>query len=254
MEELTCPACGVRFQPGSGNQRYCNRRCVRRVSQAKYRRRHPEKIREQKAKVYEKVCAWCGRSYRTTRWQGRFCGVQCAGHAKATDRTELDWRQCQRCGRWRVYRSGRGRFCSPECAVVDTRAPRPCVSCGEEFRPKRGSGSKARYCSRQCKQREASARRRGRQGPDLWRGDRVNALVRRWDIYERDRWICQLCRKRVPKAAVVPDPKAPTLDHVVPLSCGGEHVVENLQLAHYGCNSRKKAGVMPNGEQLRLVG
>jgi 5-methylcytosine-specific restriction endonuclease McrA len=31
------------------------------------------------------------------------------------------------------------------------------------------------------------------------------------------------------------------LDHIVPLSRGGTHEPSNVQLAHYGCNSKRGA-------------
>lgn len=52
---------------------------------------------------------------------------------------------------------------------------------------------------------------------------------------------------------VVPHPKAPTIDHVVPLDLGGDDKRANVQLAHFICNSRKSNRL--NGPvQLALVG
>jgi len=51
---------------------------------------------------------------------------------------------------------------------------------------------------------------------------------------------------------VVPHPKAPTIDHIVPLAQGGDDTRDNVQLAHFECNWRKRdAG---ESEQLRLIG
>jgi 5-methylcytosine-specific restriction endonuclease McrA len=43
---------------------------------------------------------------------------------------------------------------------------------------------------------------------------------------------------------------SPSLDHVIPLAMGGDHVEENLQCAHLICNSTKAAN--PSDQQLRL--
>lgn len=40
----------------------------------------------------------------------------------------------------------------------------------------------------------------------------------------------------------VPHPLSPTLDHITPLAEGGEHTPENVQLAHFICNSHKGDG------------
>jgi 5-methylcytosine-specific restriction endonuclease McrA len=44
-----------------------------------------------------------------------------------------------------------------------------------------------------------------------------------------------------------------SLDHVIPLSLGGDHSMANTQAAHLDCNTRKQAGSL-GPEQLRLIG
>lgn len=58
-------------------------------------------------------------------------------------------------------------------------------------------------------------------------------------VYERDGWVCQLCRLPIDPSIAWPDPRSPSVDHVVPLAKGGEHSMANAQAAHLGCNSRK---------------
>lgn len=71
------------------------------------------------------------------------------------------------------------------------------------------------------------------------------------EIAARDRHRCQLCRRDVDMTMVAPDPKAPSIDHVVPLVAGGDDTRANVQLAHFGCNSSKGAR---GSQQLALVG
>lgn len=71
------------------------------------------------------------------------------------------------------------------------------------------------------------------------------------DIAVRDKRRCQLCRKPVAMKRQVPHPKAPTIDHVIPLADGGDNTRVNVQLAHFQCNSRKGAGGI---QQLALMG
>lgn len=71
------------------------------------------------------------------------------------------------------------------------------------------------------------------------------------DVFKRDRWRCQLCGKRTPKAEVGTNAMtAPTLDHIVPLSRGGPHTLANTQCACRRCNCRKRTSVRG---QLRLI-
>lgn len=62
------------------------------------------------------------------------------------------------------------------------------------------------------------------------------------DVFERDGWVCGLCSEPVDRGVSYPDPLSASLDHVVPLSRGGAHSFENVQLAHLVCNVRKGAG------------
>lgn len=56
------------------------------------------------------------------------------------------------------------------------------------------------------------------------------------DLYDG---ICQLCLGLVDKTVRPNHPNAPSVDHIIPVSKGGDNTFQNIQLAHYGCNSRK---------------
>lgn len=90
------------------------------------------------------------------------------------------------------------------------------------------------------------ARRRARlAGARVGRVDRERVFV-------RDGYRCHLCGVKTSPSAVVPDLRAPTLDHIVPLSLGGEHSMVNVACACFGCNSRKSN--VGFGDQLALFG
>lgn len=71
------------------------------------------------------------------------------------------------------------------------------------------------------------------------------------EIAERDRLRCQLCRRKVDMTLKAPHPMSPSIDHLVPLSEGGDDTRANVQLAHRRCNTSK--GVR-GSQQLTLVG
>ena len=62
------------------------------------------------------------------------------------------------------------------------------------------------------------------------------------EIFERDGWVCQLCHKKVNKTLQYPHPLSASLDHIIPLSKGGEHSRINVQLAHIRCNMKAYTG------------
>jgi len=75
--------------------------------------------------------------------------------------------------------------------------------------------------------------------------------VDRLIVFARDRWTCQLCRRKTPRSRMGTRAKdSPTLDHIVPLSIGGSHCYQNVQCACLSCNCSKNNRTMG---QLRLL-
>lgn len=72
--------------------------------------------------------------------------------------------------------------------------------------------------------------------------------------YERNRrkilatqCICGICGQPVNKALKPPDPGAPSVDHIIPISRGGHpSAIENLQLTHAACNRAKSSKLYPS--------
>ncbi|GAB2767869.1 hypothetical protein GCM10027090_41530 [Sinomonas soli] len=58
-------------------------------------------------------------------------------------------------------------------------------------------------------------------------------------VFERDGWICGICGGAVDSALVYPDPLCASLDHRIPWTDGGSHLMENVQCSHLVCNLRK---------------
>lgn len=98
-----------------------------------------------------------------------------------------------------------------------------------------------------CKKAEWT--RRGNIGTSRHYHERAVAYSVEYDanvtlerVIKRDGGICQLCGKPVDTTSAG---RArlyyPSIDHIIPLSKGGGHTWNNVQLAHMICNSRKGA-------------
>ena len=61
------------------------------------------------------------------------------------------------------------------------------------------------------------------------------------EIFERDSWICGWCGKKINRRRRSPDPLAASLDHIRPISKGGDHTRGNVQATHRRCNTAKGA-------------
>jgi len=64
-------------------------------------------------------------------------------------------------------------------------------------------------------------------------------LINRKDVFERDNYICQICKQPTLPNVESSHSLFPTVDHIIPLSKGGTHEYSNVQCAHLGCNSSK---------------
>jgi len=119
----------------------------------------------------------------------------------------------------------------------------------------RDNSCSQKYCSHAC----GCAARSSRKIPpsDHYNRRRAQKLrtevepVDRLRVFERDKWICHLCGKKVNKRLKSPHRMSASIDHVIPLARGGGHTYRNVRLAHRGCNSSK--GARGGGEQLALI-
>jgi 5-methylcytosine-specific restriction endonuclease McrA len=153
------------------------------------------------------------------------------------------------------YRTG------PPLSVGECRG-RPCLHCGEGI--PRSRRLNARFCSGRCKTAAGRARRVARQGrrkkcpvvgckrygfcrkhyPNSHRARAqywgvLHEPITPSEVYERDGWTCGLCLLPVDKRLKHPDPMSVSLDHILPLSRGGDHLWANVQCSHLVCNLRK---------------
>lgn len=123
--------------------------------------------------------------------------------------------------------------CGADFSRPPTRGHRPinCLGC----RKPKGGNTPAR--------RAAWAARRARKA-----GARVESFTP-VEIFERDGWVCGICDEPVDRTKVYPDPNSSSLDHIRPLSLGGEHSRANTRLAHLSCDKRRGAA---RGEDLTI--
>lgn len=60
------------------------------------------------------------------------------------------------------------------------------------------------------------------------------------EILERDHYLCQCgCKKPCDRTKRAPHPDAPTLGHIIALSCGGGHTRANTQCQRWACNEEQ---------------
>lgn len=204
-----------------------------------------------------RACKDCGTTTGMDWWVGR--------HAlKASGRPPTAAARCHDCynafhrAKYSMNQARRSRHAETAKAYRSSRqhvkrysriAVVPCVDCGTLFtRSRQNWGTRCRPCqsiNTITKRNATEARRRAAYSA----GDRS---IHWSDIGERDGWKCHLCGGTVQQVAgTASNPLGATVDHLVPIAAGGEHVRSNVAVAHRVCNlKRLDKGIA----QLRLVG
>lgn len=200
-----------------------------------------------------KLCLTCGSTFKPTDHGHVFCSRACYFINK---RHKPMLGACVFCGKEFTRRNGqlRRRFCSRKCGAV--RLPLvTCLVCGVQFHPKRtiqaSTGLPPRFCGVVC---SGASRRNTPEQLRMLRARKNTARrlrlstvrVERIDpisVFERDEWRCYLCGELTlsEERGNRRHPKAPVLDHVIPLALGGDHVMSNLRCACNFCNTSKGA-------------
>lgn len=212
-------------------------------------------------------CKHCDKCFRVTPCYGMtFCSVTCANRYRNLrgqsssipwmlwgQSKSVPWATCEECSGPFVKRSTAvtcGSACSRNRRLRKAREygyahypykpaeHRLCARCESPFLVVEHRGL-PKYCS-PCKivvQREARAEAKARRRARV-KGAESERIVRQ-DIYERDGWVCQLCKLPIDRTVSPQHPMAATIDHMMPVSWGGSHTHRNVWTTHRSCNSEK---------------
>lgn len=178
-------------------------------------------------------CGQCSKptvKHVSSRFAERFCSLTCRDlWRKATGTNPapppgMSWTPRRRAV-VRLERAARGttgaRWVAGNCA----RCGQPFVSAHRH--------DPGRYCSPACKRRTKASRRRARKR------NAVHVPYSRTRVFERDGYRCHLCKRMTKRTAVVPHPRAPVIDHLVPLG-QGDDAQHNVATACFLCNSKRR--------------
>lgn len=258
-----CAACKREFYPTAKPQKFCGVGCSQ-----------PYVAQVQKDRAPRYNCQHCGiefkpKHYRYTKYCSRDChflAVQ-ARPSPTTSRHWVHWffRTCSECGARFIARSSDGCICSDLCrrkrrsdaqtrrdaakatAKASSHPPRICGECGNSFVPVYGD-KRREYCSIDC-----GNKRNGRIAKRKRRAIERGACADNIDpnaVFNRDGWRCHICGCRTPRRLRGSiELKAPEMDHIIPLSKGGSHTMDNVACCCRECNMRKGAKIIG---QLRL--
>jgi 5-methylcytosine-specific restriction endonuclease McrA len=240
MLTVTCLHCATPFTytPTRGPRRkYCSALCSARAWEV-------ARDKSKRAR-HQRTCIQCGTSWLAVEADARYCSKQCQDAV----RYPVENRRKRISPRVRAARRKQARAARGTTGKGTVWTQGPCNRCGKQFISKTSAATPAKYCTKVCKERDVFDRRRERLVLAVLEGAEP---VRRWRIFERDGYRCHICRRKTDKAKAVPHPRAPTIDHLIPIALGGRHEPANVACACFQCNSAKSH--LLAGDQLALIG
>ena len=221
------------------------------------------------AEYATRACEVCGNGYKPTYHKQRTCGRKCGVELRRRigslpellhgQTSRVPWIACRGCQEPFLTRNAQ-RYCAAclessnpyywlnrRNEQLKDAEPRPCKVCGNEFVPDRataqGNYHTTVYCSTEC--RSIGQRQKAHNYQHKRRTNGAYEHITLDEIAKRDSWRCHICKRTVTRDTW-------SLDHLVPVSRGGDHTRTNVALAHRSCNSRMGVARLP--AQLLLVG
>lgn len=187
-----------------------------------------------------KECLHCKEEFLSDHKSAVYCSPECRCLAARTLKGTL--RECVICGAEYEPHSKGQSCCSRPCQMKATHkiihnrtTEMVCVTCGAEYDVAVSAAHSSKYCT-VCRD-------------NLYSHNGPQNRARKWgveyepinnaEVFARDHWTCGICGERVDQRVKYPDPMSASVDHIVPISCGGGHVWSNVQCSHLGCNSSK---------------
>lgn len=222
-EERRCPICGEAVPPkGRTGPRktYCTAHCKSLAARPRQLEREAERTAERRADVVRQ-CPHCGEAFSPAKTMRQmFCS-----------------KKCSQAG----YQDSASTFCTVDGCDRPHRARGLC-----SMHYKRDALASGRARPSEWDER----RRKNRQKRDAVKFGPGHEKFSRFEVFDRDGWICQLCGDAVDPTIEWPHPMSASLDHRRPLSRGGDHTKSNSQCAHLVCNTRKGAQLANSGARV----
>ena len=199
---------------------------------------------------------WCGN---IAMWNRLFCGDCIKRREAGAQSCNVYFYICDECDT--LYTSSRmterKKYCSDKCvrqSQLVNPINRECTICGNEYELNRGINYDS-VCSDKClKKKIQNTRREAKRRRKARLKNVIVVLFKDTEIFIRDGYKCHLCGRKLNPTNQVPHPRAPTIDHIIPVSRGGSHTRRNVKCACFICNSLKGDRLTKNGEQLLLFG
>ena len=266
-ETRSCKGCGMEFQTTDARKWFHKSGCGR----GKFVKATNAWLLVHRPHYPTEPCRNCGGpvvQYRTRRYDGemRYCSVDCRPKPSAPSFAKAVWpprayrecsaipKGCSECktgrqaGLCRRHKNRQWVLRQMLWTRLRWLLPRVCSQCSSTFK---AWGSLAQLCE-PCRSHNTKAQRKWMKIKRKHRMTGGSTKISPARLYERDDRMCALCHRVTDHPRVWQQwkankrwmPNAPTVDHIIPLAKGGTHTWDNVQLAHWSCNSDKSDAIV----------
>lgn len=235
MEKRICKleSCGKEFMPTIHTHLYCTKEC------------HKKAIGKRKPFPKGRIlyCKRCNKEFTPNGKCRKYCSKECSVEYSRTNNKQYCARyyienkesQAEYCKKYRIEKADKIKIMKKEYYLknIDTIL-------NEENRLKRYEYLKT-YCTTDGY--KMSCRKHHQKRRAITSKSKISDVDFKL-IIERDNGMCQLCKEKIDFTLKKPHPMSINFDHIIPLSKGGEHKTDNIQLSHQICNQRKSARIL----------
>lgn len=218
----TCVHCGQTFVARNAGNKWCSALCS-----GKGLRR-------------EKTCKRCNKVFSVTHHNQEHCSLNCRQNVGFITK------QCSECGE--QFGGGRASNLNTRCQECRIKGKtHQCAQCGEVFVRGNGPKNAGKYCSFECYLTHIGAKKEGALRGSGWtrtkkrglNGNVFGSSITIKKLIDRDGDRCGICGIQTDYTIKPSHDAYPTVDHILPISHGGQHEWQNVRIACRKCNIRR---------------
>lgn len=221
MVKKICPVCNKEFTTKRKHQMYCSHDC------------QAQSMRKERASG---VCMYCGKYFTAKRYTavGKYCSHQC--QINDLHQQKLDKLKQEQLVKEKRKQEKEQQKLQAE-RLNQLAHYKECAECGTVFYAQHLA---VKYCSDSCRKKHFNRYHDHRLDKCAVKDPSITLAK----LYVKYNGVCQICGQKLPLDCDLNDDRHPSIDHIIPVSKGGNHTWDNVQLLCRKCNCKKRNAII----------